>query len=54
MTLSWQTVLAVGAGGFLGAVARVYVVHLSNKHFPYDFPIGILLVNLLGSQFFEF
>lgn len=49
MTLSWQTVLAVGAGGFLGAIARVYIVHISNKHFSYDFPVGILLVNLIGS-----
>lgn len=49
MTFGWQTVLAVGIGGFLGAVARAYVVHLSNKHFNMDFPIGILFVNILGS-----
>ena len=49
MTLSWQTILAIGAGGFLGAIARAYVVYLSNKHFSYDFPLGILFVNLLGS-----
>ncbi len=49
MTLSWQTVLAIGTGGFLGAISRVYIVHLSNKHFAYDFPVGILLVNIMGS-----
>jgi len=49
MTLSWQTLLAVGLGGFLGAIARAYVVHISNKYFPLDLPIGILLVNVVGS-----
>ena len=49
MSLSWQTLLAVGLGGFLGAVARAYVVHFTNKHIPIDFPFGILLVNILGS-----
>lgn len=49
MTLSWQTVLAIGTGGFLGAIARAYIVHFSNKNLIYDFPIGILIANLLGS-----
>jgi len=49
MTLSWQTVLAIGTGGFLGAIARAYIVHFSNKNLVYDFPIGILIANLLGS-----
>lgn len=49
MSLSWQTVLAIGLGGFLGAIARAYVVHLTNKHVPLDFPAGILLVNVVGS-----
>jgi CrcB protein len=49
MTLSWQTVLAIGAGGFLGAITRAYTVHLSNKYIPLDFPMGILLVNIIGS-----
>ncbi|HJN06399.1 MAG TPA: fluoride efflux transporter CrcB [Bacteroidales bacterium] len=49
MSLSWQTILAIGTGGFLGAIARAYVVHMSNKHFSYEFPIGILFVNILGS-----
>lgn len=49
MILSWQTVLAIGAGGFLGAIARAYSVHLSNKYVPLDFPMGVLLVNIIGS-----
>ncbi|MBU3014520.1 CrcB family protein [Poseidonibacter lekithochrous] len=49
MTLSWQTILAIGAGGFLGAIARAYSVHFSNKYIPLDFPMGVLLVNIIGS-----
>ncbi|MFV0561750.1 fluoride efflux transporter FluC [Malaciobacter mytili] len=47
--LSWQTILAIGCGGFLGAVARAYFVHLSNKYIPLELPIGVLLVNIVGS-----
>lgn len=49
MSLSWQTVLAIGCGGFLGAIARAYSVHITNKYVPLEFPLGILLVNILGS-----
>lgn len=49
MFLSWQTILAIGLGGFLGAIARAYAVHFTNKHIPMEFPLGILLVNLIGS-----
>ena len=49
MSLSWQTILAIGLGGFLGAIARAYAVHYTNKYFPIEFPLGILLVNLVGS-----
>lgn len=49
MSLSWQTILAIGLGGFLGAIARAYAVHFTNKHVPLEFPLGILLVNLIGS-----
>lgn len=47
--MTYSTILAVGLGGFLGAIARVYVVHLSNKTFVSDFPYGILAVNIVGS-----
>lgn len=49
MTLSWQTVVAVGCGGFLGAIARVYLNLIITKALPHDFPFGILTVNILGS-----
>lgn len=49
MIFSWQTILAIGTGGFLGALARAYSIYLSNKYIPYDFPIGLLLVNIIGS-----
>jgi len=47
--LSWQTVLAIGLGGSLGAIARAYSVHISNKYIPLEFPIGVLIVNIIGS-----
>lgn len=47
--MTGSTILAVGLGGFLGAIARAYIVHLSNKTFASDFPYGILGVNLFGS-----
>lgn len=49
MSLSWQTILAIGIGGFLGAIARAYTVHLSNKIIPVEFPMGVLVVNIFGS-----
>ncbi|MFA9372863.1 fluoride efflux transporter FluC [Poseidonibacter sp.] len=49
MLLSWQTILAIGCGGFLGAIARAYSVHIANKYVPLEFPVGILFVNVLGS-----
>ncbi len=49
MTLSWQTVLAVGIGGFLGAIVRMYVVSSMNHSFISKFPFGILSVNVFGS-----
>ena len=49
MSLSWQTILAIGLGGFLGAIVRAYAVAYTNKYIPIEFPLGILLVNLIGS-----
>ena len=49
MSLNWSMILAIGLGGFLGAIARAYAVHFTNKHIPIEFPLGILLVNLIGS-----
>ncbi len=49
MAFSWQAVLAIGFGGFLGAVLRAYTVHFTNKYIPLELPLGILLVNIIGS-----
>jgi len=47
--MSWQTILAVGSGGFMGAVSRVYLIGIVNRLFPHHLPLGTLGVNLLGS-----
>ncbi|QDF27855.1 fluoride efflux transporter CrcB [Halarcobacter anaerophilus] len=49
MAISWQTLLAIGTGGFLGAISRAYAIHFANKHVPLEFPVGVLLVNVIGS-----
>lgn len=47
--MTFSTILAVGLGGFIGAITRAYVVHIANKHFVSEFPFGILTVNIVGS-----
>jgi CrcB protein len=49
MMMSWQTILAIGSGGFLGAVARAYLNGQINHHLPHSLPFGTLGVNLIGS-----
>lgn len=49
MTIDFWKILAVGSGGFLGAVARYLlstIVQQSIK--PEQFPIGIFVVNIIG------
>lgn len=43
-----QQLLAVGCGGFLGAVARYSLTGLMHKKFPGFLPGGTMLVNVLG------
>lgn len=47
--MSWQTILAIGSGGFIGAVLRAYLNGLISHKLPHDLPFGTLGVNLLGS-----
>jgi len=47
--LSWQTILAIGSGGFLGSVLRAYLNGVVNRHLPHALPFGTLSVNLIGS-----
>jgi len=49
MMLSWQTIIAVGSGGFIGAVLRVYLNGVISHRVPHDLPYGTLGVNLIGS-----
>jgi CrcB protein len=49
MMMSWQTILAIGSGAFLGAVLRAYMNGVVNHHFPHTLPYGTMSVNLLGS-----
>lgn len=41
--------LAVGAGGFVGALCRFAVASLATRLFGRGFPVGTLLINLSGS-----
>ena len=47
--MSWQAILAIGSGGFIGAVTRVYLNGLISHRLPHDLPYGTLGVNLIGS-----
>ena len=47
--MSWQTILAIGSGGFIGAVSRAYLNGLISHKLPHDLPFGTLGVNLIGS-----
>ena len=43
-----QNILIVGAGGFLGAILRYGTSQLLHTRFETRFPLGTLLVNVLG------
>ena len=43
-----MNVLFVGIGGFLGAISRYLLNEFIVKYIPTSFPIGILIVNILG------
>jgi len=47
--MNLQTALAIGSGGFLGAISRAYLSLLVNRLFPHSIPFGTLFVNLIGS-----
>ena len=49
MTLNPSTILAVGTGGFFGAISRFYVGIQVVKYFPHQLPLATLGVNILGS-----
>lgn len=47
--MSWQTIIAIGSGGFIGAISRAYLNGVINRNVPHDLPFGTLGVNVLGS-----
>ena len=47
--MSWQTILAIGSGGFIGAILRAYLNGLISHKIPHVLPFGTLGVNLIGS-----
>ena len=47
--MSWQTLLAVGSGGFIGAILRTYLNGLISSKVQHTLPFGTLGVNLIGS-----
>ncbi len=49
--MSWQTILAIGSGGFIGAVLRAYLNGIISHKVPHELPYGTLGVNLIGSFF---
>ena len=47
-TDDFKRLLAVGCGGFVGAIARYTISRYVKHRFPMDLPIGTLTVNALG------
>ena len=41
--------LAVGSGGFLGAISRLYINMIISKNYPHELPLATLGVNIVGS-----
>ena len=44
-----QSILAVGAGGALGAISRYFVYIMAGYILGPNFPYGTLIVNIVGS-----
>ncbi|MGD9718182.1 MAG: fluoride efflux transporter CrcB [Sulfurimonadaceae bacterium] len=49
--MSWQTILAIGSGGFIGALLRAYLHGFISHKLPHTLPFATLGINLLGSFF---
>ena len=47
--MKFDTYLAIGIGGFIGAILRAYTAGLVNNAFKHDIPFGTVAVNLIGS-----
>ncbi len=47
--MKFDTYLAIGIGGFIGAILRAYTAGFVNNAFKHDIPFGTIAVNLIGS-----
>ena len=47
--MKFDTYLAIGIGGFIGAILRAYTAGIVNHSFKHDIPFGTMAVNLIGS-----
>lgn len=47
--MSYITIIAVASGGAIGAILRLLINGMVNKHFIHVLPLGTLTVNLIGS-----
>jgi len=47
--MKFDTYLAIGIGGFIGAILRAYTAGLVNGMVKHDIPFGTLAVNWIGS-----
>jgi len=47
--MKFDTYLAIGIGGFIGAILRAYTTGVVNGIVKHDIPFGTLAVNLIGS-----
>jgi len=47
--MKFDTYLAIGIGGFIGAILRAYTAGIINHALKHDIPFGTLAVNLIGS-----
>lgn len=43
-----KIIFLIGTGGFLGSISRYLLHKLISEYFPGTFPVGTLVVNLLG------
>ncbi len=47
--MKFDTYLAIGIGGFIGAILRAYIAGFVNHTIKHSIPFGTLAVNLIGS-----
>ena len=49
MIFNFNTAIAVGFGGFIGAISRFYITTQIIEYFPSQIPLATLFVNIIGS-----